>query len=193
MHNFVVLERVQETPTPAHCCCGPRAAMFALGEKVAYQTSQGVTQQCVIWAIRLDQMVQIGNSMYDRPDANTWVPMSRLTRIPVHPLTRSNVQMFAGDDTPSIAPTFAPTVVGNSKAPSEATILPARRERSPRRESRCRVKVVTDDVESALGRAKLYGDILHHFRDGDTLKIRYKGTKSAQAAEKAWPEAAWDD
>ena len=36
--------------------------MFSLGEKVSYQTSNGVTQQCVIWAIRLDHMAQIGNS-----------------------------------------------------------------------------------------------------------------------------------
>ena len=42
--------------------------------------------------------------------------------------------------------------------PSEATVmLPARRERSPRRETRCGVKVVTNDIEAALSRAKLYG------------------------------------
>lgn len=37
------------------------------------------------------------------------------------------------------------------------------------------------------------GTIGHSWRDGDTLKIRFKGTKSAQAALRAWPEAAWDD
>lgn len=59
--------------------------------------------------------------------------------------------------------------------------------------NRCLHSSSSKDPSVKIPWAASSGSILHSWRDDNTLKIRFKGTKSAQAAKKAWPEAAWDD